>query len=246
MKRLVGLGLLLTSLAINTAGADVMTLTGEGAGTGAPLSADVDFDVTSPTSLRVTVTHTADKGGGDARLTYFGLQLQNENIDVQIDPSTFGSWKILQDSKLPGGGADTFNWLFKSDGNGATGLDLGQTLVINFISSLPLFSNFDLGTWTPTTKNHLLAEVKYQSVGPFAEDSGEAFNTGTTLTQRSSPSSAAPVVPEPATLALLAGGLLLMLPRRGSVRESVEAAQKRSGPYSALSIPAESPTATPA
>mgnify|MGYP003342652048 CR=1 FL=1 len=162
MKRLFALGLLCTGVIVSTARADVMTLTGQGASTGAPLSADVDFDVTSPNSLRVTVTHTADQGGDSARLTYFGLQLQTDNLKVDLDPATFGSWSILQNAKLPGGGADTFNWLFQSSGTGATGLDLGQTLVINFISNQPLFTNLDLSTWKPTTKNNLLAEVKYQ------------------------------------------------------------------------------------
>jgi hypothetical protein len=57
----------------------------------------------------------------------------------------------------------------------------------------------------------LLAEAKFQSVGPSANLSGEAFSSDPKLMPTGSP-----VVPEPASLALIVAGLAFMLPRRRS------------------------------
>lgn len=198
--------------------ADLMYLTGQEPTKKIDLAAELDFQVLSPDSLKLTLLNTTSTAGDSARVTYFGIQLPTTGLSFSLDPIDAPNWSISQNSKLPGGGADTFNWLFTNTEKGLGGLMFNESLSFLVKSDQPLFDKLDLSTWNLTTKNNLLAEVKFQSVGPSASLSGEAFSSNTKLTP-----SGSPVVPEPASLALVVAGLAFMLPRRRRVADAAQA-----------------------
>ena len=201
------------------ASADLMTLKGTDPTGKFDLSADLKFEVLAPDSLKLTLLNTTSTAGDSARVTYFGFQLPTAGMSINLDPSTSANWSVSNNSKLPGGGADTFNWLFNSTEKGLGGLMFDESLSFLVKADQPLFEKLDFTAWTFTSKNGLLAEVKFQSVGPSANLSGEAYSNNPTLTP-----SGSPVVPEPASLALVVAGLAFMLPRRRRNTENATSA----------------------
>jgi hypothetical protein len=179
--------------------ADVLYLTGFGASTDLPLTATVTIDSVSAYEIKVTITNTSIDAGDDNRITYFGIQVPNDTVvgDI-VDAETDGDWKIETDSKLPGNGADEFEFLqtLVSMG-GQPGLKLGETLTILYTSTDPIFDPLDIFSWELTDKNEYLAAAKFQSVGDNDNDSGVAGVT----------------VPEPASAALMLLGLGMLMSR---------------------------------
>jgi hypothetical protein len=212
------------ALATLTAGtsADLMNLTGMESTSKIALSAELGIEILSPESLKLTLLNTTSTAGEKARLTYFGIQLPTSGLVISLDPSSASNWSISNNSKLPGGGADTFNWLLTNTEKGAGGLMFEESLSFLVTAEKPLFESLDLTSWTLTSKNGLLAEAKFQSVGPNANLSGEVFSADAKLIP-STPSNS-PVVPEPASLALVVAGLAFMLPRRRRNTENTTSA----------------------
>lgn len=177
-----------------------------GSSTGLPLTADVNIVALTPNTLQVSVTNTAYNAGLGNRITYFGVQAPNSGVAAAIDTANSSdTWSILTNAKLPGGGADSFNFLFDVQGSGASaGLNLGETLTVLFTAASPIFNNVDPFDWNPTAKMGYVIAAKWQTVGANGNDSG----TGGSLR----------VIPEPASLGLMSLGMLALLGRRRPVR----------------------------
>ena len=191
-----------------TASADTYNLFGTSSDYRTPLSATVQFNVISANEMTVAVTNTASDAGPDNRITYFGIQLPDDKIRVDLNESeTDGSWAVENNGKLPGKGANRFDLLAKvtspSHGNG---LHLGDTLTMTFYSVEGSFDPLNVNDWERTSKNSYLMAAKFQSVGGGGEDSGVA----TDFTPQS--------VPEPASAALLIMGGLMVCGRRRRTR----------------------------
>jgi|GEM_PF-7116833 len=192
------------------ANANTMKLSGFSSDDKLPLSAQVHFDVQSPNDLIITVTNTASSAGPDNRITFFGMQLPEEKIKVDIvESKTDGSWKIDFKGKLPGAGANRFHLLTKVTSPAHhNGLQLGEQLTLSFHSDADVFEPLTLDDWQRTNKSNYLLAAKFQSVGGDGEDSGVA----TRFTPQT--------VPEPASLGLLVLGGLLVCSRSRRVRET--------------------------
>ncbi len=180
--------------------ADVLYLTGFGADTDLPLTATVNVESVSAYEIKVSITNTSTTAGADNRITYFGIQVPNDTVigDI-VDAETDGDWQIETDSKLPGNGADEFEFLqtLVSKG-GQPGLKLGETLTVLYTSTDPIFEPLDIFAWELTDKNEYLAAAKFQSVGDNGNDSGVAGVT----------------VPEPASAALILLGVGMVMGRK--------------------------------
>jgi len=197
--------------------ANMIDLTGVGASSNAPLSASITIQVTNPHSLVMTLTNNASLGGEANRISYFGFQLPIADFAVAVDSASDSRWTVENDAKVPGRGANTFNWLLQeNEQGGAAGLNVGESLVLNITSSLGAFSPLDVSNWAPTAKNGYLFATKFQSVGADAEDSGVAFTT--TPPPPMSPPSVTTSIPEPATVVLTALGVSMILGTRRTAR----------------------------
>lgn len=186
--------------------ADVMYLTGMGASSNVPLTATMNITSLSATELKVSITNTSTNAGADNRITYFGIQVPNDTVSGSIViAETDGNWDIDLDSKIPGNGADKFEFLQSLTSNGGqNGLKLGDTLTILYTATNAIFQPLDLLTWPPTNKNDYIAAAKFQSVGSDGNDSGVA---GT-------------IVPEPASAMILLSGLVWLLRRNHRQRQT--------------------------
>lgn len=221
MKSLTKLGISVIAFSAMafSAKADLIQLNGFGSDSGLPLSASIDVQIIDPYTLTMKLTNTAITAGTDNRITYFGFQMPTSGMSVSVNPISDSAWSLNYNDKLPGGGANTFNYLFKTTQVGTSaGLNIGQSLVLNVTSTQADFNTFTTANWTPTSKNGYLWATKFQSVGPGGEDSGIA-STNVTSTITYDPDGSA--VPEPATLMLMAAsGTLLLMGRKRRTRES--------------------------
>jgi len=203
---------------LNHAGADMIELSGQGASSNVPLNAQLDVHIVDPYSVILTLTNNAYDGGADNRITYFGFQMPTAGVSINIDSESDGSWSAKQYAKLPGAGANTFNWLYQTkDKGGAAGLNLGQSLVLNVLATQPVFDPLVTADWSPTSKHGYLFAAKFQSVGIDAEDSGVAIQSTPTTVPPSSPPPQASI-PEPATFAIGLVGACFFLAGRPSRR----------------------------
>lgn len=197
--------------------ADIIHLNGFGASSGVPLSASISIQIVSPSTLTMTLTNDASLGGADNRITYFGFQMPVADFAVTVDSASDSRWTIENNAKVPGRGANTFNWLLQeNERGGAAGLNVGESLVLNVNANSGAFNTFDTSTWTPTSKNGYLFATKFQSVGPNSEDSGVAF--ATTPPTPTSPPSVNTSIPEPATIVLAGLGISMILGTRRTAR----------------------------
>jgi len=196
--------------------ADMVELEGVGSDTGVPLIAEVTFDYISLYEMEVQIVNTAYNGGPQNRITYFGLQAPIDSVIVEVvGDETDGGWDAFNNKKLPGAGANTFSWLFKTE-HMSQGLNLDEQLVLRFTATDPLFSSDQVAQWSPTNKNGYLYAAKFQSVADDGEDSGVAWSGNPP-----DPSGPPPVdvVPEPTTASIVSALLTAaMLRRRRTVR----------------------------
>jgi hypothetical protein len=220
MKQILAATIVLTATGL--AAADPIQLTGFGSSSHAPLAATIEYQITDD-ALRLTLTNTAVNAGPNNRITYFGFQLPTDDMQISFAGSDDTAWSVNNNAKLPGAGANTFNWLLETGkkrgkgGGDSVGLNLNESLTIDITTSSPLANVFDWRTWDQTTKDGYLFAAKFQTVGSNGADSGVAHQMGY----------AAAAIPEPTTMALmLIGGLLVM--QRGSARESRQTASSAS------------------
>lgn len=183
-------------------GALLYDLTGFSSDDNLPLSAHISLDALNPYELKVSITNQSYDAGPDNRITHYGIQIGHDAVTAAVVAAeTKGTWSIIEDSKLPGGGAPTFEFLHSSGVTPPNGLYLDDTLTILFTSTTPIFDPLDISAWNPANKGDYLMAAKWQSVGILNDnDSG----TGGTLT----------LIPEPSTASLLGLPALLLLMRR--------------------------------